>query len=66
MLFALTRRHCLWMVPAGDPSAFMAGGAWGPSGPPVNGDTSSRLAATHRPPPAQRGGTPALLPRTPT
>jgi len=29
MLFALTRRHCLRTVPAVDPSAFMAGGAWG-------------------------------------
>lgn len=35
MLFALTRRHCLRTVPAGDPSAFMAGGAWGSLDPPV-------------------------------
>jgi len=65
MLFALPRRHHHWMVPAGDPSAFMAGGAWGPSGPPVNCLMSSRLAATHRPPPALRGGTPTPEPRKP-
>jgi len=52
MLFALTRRHCLRTVPAGDPSASMAGGAWGSSDPPVNCLMSSGLAATYRPPPA--------------
>jgi len=38
-------------VPAGNPSPLLAGGAWGPSGPPVYGAISSRFAATHRPPP---------------
>ena len=38
-------------MPAGNPSAYLAGGAWGSSGPPVYGAISSRFAATHRPPP---------------
>ncbi|KAG1250487.1 hypothetical protein G6F68_012776 [Rhizopus microsporus] len=35
MLLTLASRHRPEAVPAGNPSAFMAGGAWGSSDPPV-------------------------------
>ena len=56
MLLTLASRHRPEAVPAGNPSAFMAGGAWGSSDPPVNGNSLSRFATrTVRHPPPHGG-----------